>query len=232
MENDTNRQKHVFTVESGLRKYMISVFNKMFLAMCLTGITAFICVSSSDIMKVMTGGVSVFLMIVQFGIVIYLGARFNKMSSDKAGALFWIYSAIMGAFLSPIAVVYTGASIANAFFMAACFFAGMSLYGYTTKKDLSSVGSFMRVGLICLILTSVINIFFLKSSGLELGISALLVLIFAGLTAFDVQKITSVYSRADSEEIASKKAIFGALTLYLDFLNMFLAILRLFGSRR
>ena len=116
--------------------------------------------------------------------------------------------------------------------MTACFFGGMSLYGHSTNRDLTKVGSYMFVGLVSVIVTSLINVFFLKSSVVELGISALLIVIFAGLTAYDVQNIKQMYAETDGEELASKLSVFGALTLYLDFINMFLAILRFFGHNR
>lgn len=218
-------------MSDGLRKYMISVYNKMFMALCLTGLVSFACASNPDILAFMTGGFSFILMLATFGIVIYLSARINKIDSEKAKALFWLYAALLGAFLSPIFVLYTGASIANAFFTTAIFFGGMSLYGYTTKKDLTAVGSFMTIGLFAVIITSVVNIF-LKSSALQVGLSALCVIIFCGLTAYDVQKIKEFYNEAYDEETLKKRAILGALSLYMDFINLFLALLRLFGDRR
>ena len=215
----------------GLRKYMISVYNKMFLALCLTGLVAFICSTSPEILAFMSGGFSIILMIATFAIVIYISARINKIDSEKASGLFWIYSALLGVFLSPLFAIYTGESIANSFFMTAIFFGGMSLYGYTTKKDLTNVGSFMRVGLFTVIISSIVNLF-LKSSVIQIGLSALCIIIFAGLTAFDVQKIKSFYDLNLDEETLKKRAVIGALSLYLDFINMFLSILRFLGDRR
>ena len=220
-------------INDGLRKYMISVFNKMFLALGLTGIVAYLCASSPEIITFMSGGFKFILMIATFGIVIYLGARINKISAEKAEALFWLYAAVLGAFLSPIVYIYTSASIANAFFTTAIFFGGMSLFGYVTKKDLTGVGSFMTVGLFAIIITSFINIIFLKSSALQVGISAICVIIFCGLTAYDVQKIKSFYLESSrDDETLSKRATLGALSLYMDFINLFLAMIRLFGDRR
>lgn len=215
----------------GLRKYMMSVYNRMFLALCLTGLVSFICALNPDILAFMSGGFSIILMIATFAIVIYISARINKMSSEKANSLFWIYSALLGAFLSPLFAIYTGESIANSFFMAAIFFGGMSLYGYVTKKDLTGVGSFMTVGLFAVIISSIINLF-LKSSGVQIGLSALCIVIFSGLTAYDVQKIKTFYDLTTDEETLRKRAVLGALSLYLDFINLFLALLRFLGNRR
>lgn len=218
--------------QNGLRKYMISVFNRMFLALGLTGIVSYLCASSPQVLAFMAGGFSIVLMLATFGIVIYLSARFNKIDSEKANALFWIYAALLGAFLSPLCMAYTGESIANAFFTTAVFFGSLSLYGYTTKKDLTSVGSFMTIGLFAIIITSFVNVFFLKSSALQLGLSALCVIVFCGLTAHDVQKIKNIYDEALDHENLKKIAILGALSLYMDFINLFLALLRLLGDRK
>ena len=133
---DFNSNQGPIVMGDGLRKYMTSVYNKMFLALCLTGVVSFVCVSNPAILQFMAGGFSILLMLATLGIVIYLSARIQKIDSERANALFWIYSALIGASLSPLFVVYTGESIANAFFMTAVFFGGMSLYGYVTKKDL------------------------------------------------------------------------------------------------
>ena len=230
--NNINPRGGTGVIHDGLRRYMIGVFNKMFMALCLTGVVSALCVSSEQILSFMTGGFHLVLVLATLGIVIYLSARINKMASDTANSLFWVYAALVGAMLSPLFAIYTGESIANAFFMTAIFFGSMSLVGYTTKKDLTSLGTFMLVGLICLVITSIVNVFFIKSSGLEIGLSALCVIIFCGLTAYDVQKIKMFYNPSDPAEVSAKKSILGALSLYLDFLNMFLALLRLFGNRR
>ena len=218
-------------IGDGLRKYMTSVYNKMFLALCLTGLVSFVCISNPTILKFMAGGFSLIIMIATLGIVFYLSARINRMDSEKANALFWIYSALIGASFSPLFVIYTGESIANAFFMTAIFFGGMSLYGYVTKRDLTNLGSFMIVGLFSVIIASIVNIF-LKNSALQLGLSALTIVIFCGLTAWDVQKIRSFYDPTLDEETMKKRAIIGSLSLYLDFINIFIALLRLVGNRR
>lgn len=217
--------------DAGLRQYMTSVFNKMFLGLLVTAGAGYLCSNSPEVLQFMMGGFSILLFFATFGIVIYLSARVNKISADKANLFFWIYSILMGAWLSPIAVAYTSASIVNAFLSTALFFGLMSLYGSTTKRDLTGLGSFMFIGLISIILASLVNLF-LKSSAMSIGLSALTIIIFAGLTAYDVQKISRFYTPGDSAESTKKKAIIGALSLYLDFLNMFLAMLRLFGDRR
>jgi FtsH-binding integral membrane protein len=219
-------------IDGGLRKYMISVFNRMFTALCVTGSAALLFSSSPAMLRFMMSGASFLLFIGMLAMVFYITRKINDISVSVASGLFWAFSCVMGASLSPMFVVYTGASLANCFFMTAMFFGGMSLMGYTTKKDLTSVGSFMIVGLICLVVTSLVNSFFLKSGPLQLGLSVIALVIFAGLTAYDIQKIKQLYSSVDDADIVGKKAILGALTLYLDFVNMFVAMLRIFGSRR
>ncbi|MDR1233937.1 MAG: Bax inhibitor-1/YccA family protein [Holosporales bacterium] len=219
-------------VDDGLRKYMISVFNKMFWALCLTGCVSYVCGASPEILAVLQGGFSMVLFIATLGIVVYLSARINKISSEKAQALFWLYSALVGASISPIIASYTGESIANAFFTSAAFFGGLSIYGYTTTRDLTGVGSFMIVGLIAVIISSFINIIFLKSSALSLGLSAISIIIFGGLTMYDVQKIKNYYDASCDEQTIASRAVIGALNLYLDFLNLFLMLLRFIGNRK
>ena len=217
--------------DNSLRRYMTSVFNKMFLALCLTGGVSYICTMNEQLLAVLSGGISILLMIATFGIVMYMTARIHKIASDTANALFWIYSAMTGAFLAPLFIVYTGESIASAFFTTAIFFGAMSTYGYVTKKDLSGVGSFMTVGLFSIIIATIVNIF-LKSSVIQMGLSVLTIVVFCGLTAFDIQKIKSFYNPADDAETNAKRGVIGALSLYLDFLNIFLALLRLLGNRK
>ncbi|MDR1034530.1 MAG: Bax inhibitor-1/YccA family protein [Holosporales bacterium] len=219
-------------VDEGLRKYMLSVFNKMFMALCLTGSVAFICGSKPEIVAAMQGGLSTILFIATLAIVLYLSAKINKLTPEKAQSLFWLYSVFVGASISPIVAIYTGESIANAFFTSAAFFGGLSLYGYTTSKDLTGIGSFMLTGLIVVILSSFINVFFLKSSLLDLGLSVLSVIIFGGLTMYDIQRIKSCYSESYGEEAVARCSVIGALCLYLDFLNLFLALLRIVGNRK
>jgi FtsH-binding integral membrane protein len=171
------------------------------------------------------------VMLAPLGIVFYMSFGINKMSSSKAQTVFWIFAALMGLSLSWILLVYTGKSVARVFFITSATFGAMSLYGYTTKRDLTKLGSFLMMGLIGIIIASLINIF-MKSSMMYFVISILGVLIFVGLTAYDTQKIKNMYVESDSGELIGKKAVMGALTLYLDFINLFIMLLRLFGQRR
>ena len=171
------------------------------------------------------------VMLAPLGIVFYMSFGINKMSASKAQTVFWIFAALMGLSLSWILLVYTGKSVARVFFITSATFGAMSLYGYTTKRDLTKLGSFLMMGLIGIIIASLINIF-MKSSMMYFVISILGVLIFVGLTAYDTQKIKNMYVESDSGELIGKKAVMGALTLYLDFINLFIMLLRLFGQRR
>ncbi|MDR1365149.1 MAG: Bax inhibitor-1/YccA family protein [Holosporales bacterium] len=215
----------------GIKKYMTFVYNRMFAALCLTGLVALVCGANDNILRLMTGGFAMLLMIATIAIVMYLTARINSIDASKASALFWIYSALIGASVSPVLMMYTGESIATAFFMTALFFGGMSLYGRFTQKNLTGMGSFMFVGLITVVVASIANVF-MGSSRLQIGLSALSVIIFCGLTAYDAQRIALSYNDSDSDEVMKKKAICGALSLYLDFINIFLALLRIMGRRR
>jgi FtsH-binding integral membrane protein len=219
----------------GLRDYMLGVYNHMTTALLLTGFFAY--ATKWAVFNVAGIGQLMFgtplkwvVMLAPLGMVFWLSARIDRMSASKARNMFYIYGAIMGISLSSILMVYTGASVARAFFITAGAFAGLSLYGYTTKRSLSGLGSFLIIGLFGLIIASIVNIF-LASTQMEFLISIAGVLIFAGLTAWDTQRIKLMYMAGDNRETASKKAIFGALTLYLDFINMFLMMLRLFGNR-
>jgi hypothetical protein len=171
------------------------------------------------------------VMLAPLGVVFYMSFGIRKMSAAKAQGTFWVFAALMGASLSSIFLVYTGASITRVFFITAGTFGGMSIYGYTTKRDLTKLGSFLMMGLIGIIIASIVNIF-MKSTMMYFVISILGVLIFVGLTAYDTQKIKNMYLVSDSGEIMGKKAVMGALTLYLDFINLFIMLLRLFGQRR
>ena len=170
------------------------------------------------------------VMLAPLGIVFFMSARIQKMSAGAAQATFWIFAVLMGMSLASIFVVYTGTSIARVFFITASVFGAMSIYGYTTKRDLSGWRSFLFMGLIGIIIASIVN-WFLASSALEFAISVIGVLVFVGLTAYDTQNIKQMYVQSDSTAVMSKKAIMGALRLYLDFINLFLMLLRLFGGR-
>jgi FtsH-binding integral membrane protein len=170
------------------------------------------------------------VMLAPLGFVIFLSARIHKMAGSTAQISFWVFAGVMGLSLASIFIAYTGESVAKVFFITAGAFAGLSLFGYTTKKNLSGMGSFLMMGLIGLIIAMVVNIF-LASPAMQFVISAVGVLIFAGLTAYDTQQIKNMYQEADGSEVAKKKSIMGALRLYLDFLNLFLFLLQLFGNR-
>lgn len=218
-------------IDVGLRRHMLRVYNYMASALALTGIVAML-VSRSDaaMQMIFNTPLGWVVMLAPLGVVFFLSARINRMEARTAQTLFWVYSALMGLSLASIFVVYTGTSIARVFFITAGAFGGLSLWGYTTKRNLSGFGSFLMMGLIGLILASVVNIF-LASSALHFVISVIGVLVFAGLTAYDTQAIKSIYYEADSAEVADKKAVFGALQLYMDFINIFLMLLQLFGQR-
>ena len=175
-------------------------------------------------------GIGFVVALAPLGIIFFLSFRIHKMSFAGAQIAFWAFAAAMGLGLAYIFLVYTGASIARVFFISASMFAGMSLYGYTTKRDLTGFGNFLFMGLIGIIIAMIVNIF-LGSPMIQFAISVIGVLIFVGLTAYDTQKIKEMYYELDDSEVAGKKAIMGALRLYLDFINMFVFLLHLFGAR-
>ena len=171
-------------------------------------------------------------MLAPLGIVFYMSFGINKMSAAKAQTVFWVFAGLMGLSLSWIFIgLYWAYSVTRVFFITSATFGAMSIYGYTTKRDLTKLGSFLMMGLIGIIIASVVNIF-MKSTMMYFVISILGVLIFVGLTAYDTQKIKNMYSASDTGELMGKKAVMGALTLYLDFINLFIMLLRLFGQRR
>ena len=219
-------------IDVGLREYMLKVYNYMASGLALTGVVAYGLTKSDAAMQAIFGTPLFWVVaLAPLGLVFFLSARINHIQASTAQSLFWVFATLMGLSMASIFVVYTGASIARVFFITASMFAGMSLYGYTTKRDLSGFGSFLMMGLIGIIIASVVNIF-LASSALHFVISVVGVLVFVGLTAYDTQKIKSLYLEADGSEVMAKKAIMGALTLYLDFINLFIMLLRLFGERR
>ena len=219
-------------IDVGLREYMLKVYNFMASGLALTGVVAYSMTLSQTAMQLIFGTPLFWVVaLAPLGFVFYLSSRMDKIQAGTAQTLFWIFSALMGMSLASIFVVYTGTSIARVFFITAGTFAGMSLYGYTTKRDLTGLGSFMFMGLIGIIIASVVNMF-LQSSAMQFMISVIGVLVFVGLTAYDTQKIKSMYSVTDGHEVATKKAIMGALRLYLDFINLFIMLLHLFGARR
>ena len=219
--------------DSSLRQYMVQVYNFMTIALAISGAVAFLVANSPSLMSLIFGTpLSWVVMLAPLGFVFYFGYKLNSISAAKAKSYLWIYSALMGLSLSSIFAIYTGTSIARVFFISASVFGVMSLYGYTTKKDLTSLGSFLFMGLIGIIIASIVNIF-LQSSALQFAVSFLGVLIFIGLTAYDTQKIKqNYYSFAGDSEMVAKAAIMGALNLYMDFINLFIMLLRFFGERK
>ena len=223
-------------IDQGLRSYMLKVYNYMGLGLVLTGAVSYFvanwAMSSQANAELIYGSpLRWVIMLAPLAFVLVLSFGIQKMSVVAAQATFWAFAAVMGVSLSSIFLVYTDASIAKVFFISAAMFGAMSLWGYTTKRDLTAMGSFLMMGLIGIIIASVVNIF-LHSSALEFGISIVGVLIFVGLTAYDTQKIKESYSESHGAELLAKGAIMGALSLYLDFLNLFLMLLRLFGNSR
>ena len=218
-------------IDVGLRSYMLRVYNYMCIGLALTGAVAFAASTSGELMNAIHGtALRWVVMLAPLGFVFFLSARIHSMKAATAQTLFWVYAGLMGLSLSYIFLAFTGECIVRVFFITSAAFAGLSLYGYTTKKDLSGFGTFLVMGVIGILIASVVNIF-LESSALHFAISALGVLIFAGLTAYDTQRIKAIYAAGDHSETHEKKAIMGALTLYLDFINMFIFMLQFFGNR-
>ncbi|TAN60400.1 MAG: Bax inhibitor-1/YccA family protein [Magnetospirillum sp.] len=225
-------QAEAAQIDVGLRQYMLRVYNYMASGLALTGIVALLVASSPTAVQLIFGTpLKWVVMLAPIGLVFFLGAKIHSMQSSTASALFWVYSALMGASLASVLLVFTGESVARTFFITAAAFGGLSLYGYTTKKDLSGFGSFLIMGLIGLMIASIVNIF-LASSMMQFVISAAGVLIFAGLTAYDTQKIKEMYWEGHDAETSSKIAIMGALNLYMDFINLFIFMLQFLGVRR
>ena len=219
-------------VDQGLRKHMLNVYNYMTSGLALTGLIAWMTAQSQTMINLIYGTpLQWIVMLAPLGFVFFLSARIHKMSFQSAQITFWLFAALMGLSLASIFLVFTGVSIARVFFITAGTFAAMSIYGYTTKKDLTNFGAFLFMGLIGIIVASIVNIF-LGSPALHFAISIIGVLVFVGLTAYDTQHIKRMYVESDETEIAGKKAIIGSLKLYLDFINLFIMLLHLFGNRR
>ena len=238
-------QQSTVVMDAGLRAYMLKVYNYMATGILLTGIIALLTFKMSVVTNdsgaivgltqigsaLYLSGLKWIVMLAPLGVVFYMSFGIKKMSASKAQTTFWVFASLMGLSLSSILLIYTGLSVTRVFFICSATFGAMSIYGYTTKGDLTKLGSFLMMGLIGIIIASLVNIF-LKSSMMYFVISILGVLIFVGLTAYDTQKIKNMYSSSDTGELMGKKAVMGALTLYLDFINLFIMLLRLFGQRR
>jgi FtsH-binding integral membrane protein len=232
-------------IDAGLRAYMIRIYNYMAAGVALTGVVAWATFNAAVVtdasgkitaltsfgQAIFSGPLTIVLFLGTLGIVFFLSFRINKLQAGTAFVLFMLYAGLLGLMLSSVFLSYTGASITRTFFISAASFGALSLYGYTTQRDLSPIGSFLVMGLFGLILAMVVNMF-LKSTGLDFAISAIGVLIFAGLTAWDTQKIKEMYDANDDGTVSGRKAVMGALTLYLDFINLFLFLLRFMGDRR
>jgi FtsH-binding integral membrane protein len=234
-------------IDQGLRAYMISVYNYMAIGVALTGVAAWLAyqMAGGDAVNLrnIAGTATPFgqmlystvgmigMLIGTFGLVMLISFMIDRLSPAMAFGLFMLYAALLGVMLSTIFIQYTGTSITRVFFISAASFGALSLYGYTTKRDLGPLGTFLIMGMIGLFIAMIVNMF-LQSSQMSFIISVVGVLIFAGLTAWDTQKIKEMYDVNDDGTVTSRKAIMGALTLYLDFINLFLFMLRLVGDRR
>jgi hypothetical protein len=216
---------------AGLRAHMQRVYGYMAGGLALTGIVAYAAAASGFYQAIAGTPLLWIVMLAPLGFVLVLSFGIERMSAATAIVLFWIYAAVMGLSLGGIFLVFTGTSIARVFFITAATFGAMSLYGFTTRSDLQGFGSFLLMGLIGIVIASLVNIF-LESSALQFAISIIGVIVFVGLTAYDTQRIKQMYLESDSEELAGKKAVLGALALYLDFINLFMLLLQLFGQRR
>ncbi|WP_041392147.1 Bax inhibitor-1/YccA family protein [Sphingobium sp. SYK-6] len=218
--------------DAGLRSYMLSIYNYMASGVLVTGIVALLFAQSGFAAQILLGPgpFKYLLMFAPLGFVMVLSFGINRLQTGTAQMLYWAYCVVMGLSMASIFLVYTGESIAQTFFATAAAFAGLSLYGYTTKRDLSGFGTFLIMGVVGILVASVINLF-LQSSALGLVVSILGVLIFAGLTAYDTQRLKSMYSYVAGTDMMGKAVIMGALSLYLDFVNMFMFLLRFMGSR-
>ncbi len=235
-------------IDQGLRSYMIAVYNYMAIGVALTGVAAWLAfqLAGGDAIRITPRGITgvtefgallysipgmIGMLVLTFGLVLFINFRIDKIQPATATALFMVYAALLGVMLSSILFRYTGTSITRVFFISAAAFGALSLYGYTTKRDLSAFGAFLVMGLIGLFIAMIVNLF-LQSSMMAFIISIVGVLIFAGLTAWDTQKIKEMYDANEDGTITARKAVMGALTLYLDFINLFLFLLQLIGDRR
>ena len=225
-------QVAVDRVDEGLRSYMLSVYNYMGLGLAITGIVAYLVAATPALYEPIFGTpLKWVVMLAPLGFVFFLSAKIRTMSVGAAQLTFWLFAAAMGLSLASVFLVFTGDSIARVFFITAGTFGALSLYGYTTKRDLSAWGSFLMMGLIGIIIAMVVNLF-LASSALQFAISVIGVLVFTGLTAYDTQRVKELYYEVDASDVVARKAIMGALTLYLDFINLFVMLLHLFGTSR
>ncbi len=242
MDRDIAQSSSQVYIDEGLRQYMMRVYNYMAGGLCVTALAAFLIMNTPALAALFftispAGGIiglsalgwlalfSPFIMVFAFGWVLSRG------SIRQVQGTFWAFAAVMGISLTPTVLAYTGASVTRIFLITAAMFGAMSLYGYTTRKDLTSMGSFLIMGVWGIIIAMLVNLF-LQSPGLYYALSVLSVLAFTGLTAYDTQTIRRIYASGDSSDAISRKAVAGALSLYMDFINIFIALLNLFGERR
>jgi FtsH-binding integral membrane protein len=225
----------VGAVDEGLRSFMLGVYNYMGLGLAITGLVAFLVAATPALyVPIFTTPLKWVVMLAPLGFVFFLGARIQAMSVSAAQITFWLFAAVMGVSLASVFLVFTGESIARVFFITAATYGAVSLYGYTTKRDLSGFGSFLMMGLIGIVIASLVNLF-LASSALQFAISVIGVLVFTGLTAWDTQRLKEEYLGSfqyAGGDLAAKGAIMGALSLYLNFINLFMMLLQLFGTQR
>jgi uncharacterized protein len=218
-------------IDVGLRDYMLRVYNYMGAGLAITGVVAYVAAASGFYRAIFGTPLYWVVIFAPLALVLLLSFRIQKMSLGAAQLTFWAYAGLVGLSLSGLFIVYTGASIAQTFFITAATFLAMSLYGYTTRRDLTHFGSFLMMGLIGIIIASLANLFF-HSPGIQFAISVIGVIVFVGLTAWDTQRIKEMYWEGDGNEVAGKKAVMGALSLYLDFINLFIMLMQLMGQRR
>lgn len=242
VSTDDYGQSQAVSFDAGLRAYMLKIYNYMASGLALTGIVAFLIASSPQLLGLFfavneTGrggptGLGILVLIATFVMPIALGLGMNRFSAFTLQACFWAFSALMGVFLSSVLLAYTGESVARAFFITAGTFGAMSIYGYTTKKDLTGMGSFLIMGMFGALIAIVVNMF-LGSTALSMAISFIVLICSIGLVAWENQNLKrSYYQLAGHPEMRQKVAVMGALSLYLDFINIFISLLRLFGERR
>ncbi|MBY2962449.1 Bax inhibitor-1/YccA family protein [Rhizobium leguminosarum] len=239
LRNYQSRAQTGEMIDQGLRAYMLKVYNLMALGLAITGVAAYLSFQFAFANGELTAfGQAIYVsplkwvvILAPLALVFFLSFRINTMTVAAAQTTFAVYAALVGLSLSSIFLIYTGQSVVQTFFVTAASFGALSLYGYTTKRNLSAMGSFLMMGLFGLIIASIVNIF-LASSAVQFAISVLGVLIFAGLTAYDTQRIKELYLEADDVAVTGRKAIMGALTLYLDFINLFMFLLQFMGNRK
>ncbi len=225
----------VGATDEGLRSFMLGVYNYMGLGLAITGAVALLVASTPALyVPIFTTPLKWVVMLAPLGFVMFLGARMHAMSVSAAQLTFWLFAGVMGLSMASIFLVFTGESIARVFFITAATFGAVSLYGYTTKTDLSRFGAFLFMGLIGIVIASLVNIF-VGSSALQFAVSVIGVLVFTGLTAWDTQRLKEEYIGSlqyAGGDLAAKGAIMGALSLYLNFINLFTMLLQLFGTQR